>query len=166
LNPARAGFKEGDLIVEADGRPVPHAARLNGILGTIPAGEEIALKVSRDGATVDLKAQLASRDGDVARPQGAWLGIRMGTVPDGKEKDGVPVEEVESSSPAESAGLKVGDRITHVGGKAVGSINEVVSEISGRRPGARVTIKVVRDGKPLDIEVKLGKREKKPEDDD
>src|SRR5207302_3594155 len=53
-------------------------------------------------------------------------------------KGGVTISSVTPSSPAESAGLKVGDTITSVDGKQIKDGNELVSEISARKPGSKV----------------------------
>lgn len=58
-------------------------------------------------------------------------------------------------SPAYKAGLKWGDRVTHVDGKEVtknNSSNEVVSWIKWEK-GSQVLLTILRDGKTFDVEV-------------
>jgi serine protease Do len=150
-----AGFKARDVIVEADGRPVPHSTRLFGILGTIPAGEKVHFKVKRDGAVLDLDMSLAKQaneEGEATTP--AYLGVRMKTTDEGT----LAIGEVVEGSPAEKAGLKAGDVITFIGRRAVSNVNDLTSRIARRKPGDQITLTVERDGKKMEIAVTLGKR--------
>ena len=74
-------------------------------------------------------------------------------MPNGK---GVAVAQVEPSSPAEKAGLKVGDVITAVNGEAVDDVNAFRLQVAGFAPSTTVHLKVAREGKTLDIPVTLG----------
>jgi len=48
---------------------------------------------------------------------------------------GVTISDVTAGSPAERAGLQVGDTITAVGGKPVKNGDELVGDIASRKPG-------------------------------
>lgn len=61
---------------------------------------------------------------------------------------GVVVARVEADSPADHAGMKVGDVIIEVNGKEVLSSAHVRNEIGLLRVGNRVKIEVLRNGKP------------------
>ena len=61
---------------------------------------------------------------------------------------GVVVARVEADSPADNAGMKVGDVIVKVNGKEVISSSHVRNEIGLLRIGSRVKIEVLRNGKP------------------
>ncbi len=74
-------------------------------------------------------------------------------MPNGK---GVAVAQVEPSSPAEKAGLKVGDVITAVNGEAVEDVNAFRLQVAGFAPSTTVHLKVAREGKTLDVAVTLG----------
>lgn len=72
-----------------------------------------------------------------------------------KEGDpGLKVLEVMKGSPAEKAGVKKGDIITHVAGEAVSTLgyDSAVSKIAGAI-GTEVTIKVIRDGNTVPITI-------------
>jgi serine protease Do len=60
---------------------------------------------------------------------------------------GVTIASVTPNGPAESAGLKVGDTITAVDGKKIKSGDELVNDISGRKPGSKANVTYVRNGK-------------------
>jgi serine protease Do len=69
---------------------------------------------------------------------------------------GVAVAQVEPSSPAERAGLKVGDVITGVNGDPVEDVNAFRLLVAGFAPGTTVHLKVARGGQNMDIPVTLG----------
>jgi S1-C subfamily serine protease len=73
-------------------------------------------------------------------------------------KGGVSVIRVSSGSPAEQAGLKDGDVITKVDGKAVTTPAEFAEQIHAHEPGDEVTITYTRDGASTDVKVHLDDR--------
>src|SRR6202158_5547304 len=60
---------------------------------------------------------------------------------------GVTIFDVTPGSPAEQAGLKVADRIVAVDGKSVKNGDELVSDIAARKPGSKIAVGFIRDGK-------------------
>jgi serine protease Do len=74
--------------------------------------------------------------------------------------NGVTVSTVVSGSPAEQAGLKVGDTITAVDGKEVKSGNDLVADIASRRPGTKAKLDFVRNGKKEEAMVTVADRSK------
>jgi serine protease Do len=75
-------------------------------------------------------------------------------------KNGVLVQEIQPGGPADKAGLKPGDIITQIDGRAVKDGDDLVNEIASRRPGSTVRLGLVRDGKPQDTTVTIGDRDK------
>src|SRR3984885_1740429 len=73
---------------------------------------------------------------------------------------GVTVASVVAGSPADQAGLKVGDTITTVDGKKVSKGTELVAEIAARKPGAKVQLGFLRNGKLQDTTVTIADRAK------
>lgn len=69
--------------------------------------------------------------------------------------DGVYVIDVMPDSPAEQAGLKHGDVITHVNGKLVDDEDELVDDLHKAGAGKQVDLTVFRDGKKQEIKAKL-----------
>lgn len=72
---------------------------------------------------------------------------------------GVLVSQVVEDSPAASAGFRVGDVITAVGGEAVERSRDVVRGISRLEPEATVEVEVVRAGAAETLTATLGERE-------
>src|SRR5579872_6937693 len=73
---------------------------------------------------------------------------------------GVPISSVVPGSPADQAGLKVGDTITTVDGKKVSKGSELVADIASRKPGSKVNLGFIRNGKPQDATVTIADRSK------
>jgi serine protease Do len=73
---------------------------------------------------------------------------------------GVTISAVVAGSPADQAGLKVGDTITSVDGKDVKNGDELVGEIASRKPGSKTRLGFVRNGKKEDTTVTVADRAK------
>jgi serine protease Do len=73
---------------------------------------------------------------------------------------GVTVSNVVSGSPADEAGLKIGDTITSVDGREVKSGDELVADIAARKPGSKAKLAFVRNGKKQDTTVTIADRSK------
>jgi serine protease Do len=69
---------------------------------------------------------------------------------------GVAVAQVTANSPAEKAGMKVGDVITAINGNPVEDVNTFRLAVAGFAPGTTVHLKIARNGQNLDIPVNLG----------
>jgi serine protease Do len=75
-------------------------------------------------------------------------------------QSGVTISNVVPGSPADSAGLKVGDTITSVDGKDVKNGDELVADIAARKPGSKAKLGFVRNGKKQDTTVTIADRSK------
>jgi serine protease Do len=73
---------------------------------------------------------------------------------------GVTISNVVAGSPADQAGLKVGDTITSIDGKSVSKGGDLVSDIAGRKPGSKVKVGFIRNGKTQDASVTIADRAK------
>jgi len=73
---------------------------------------------------------------------------------------GVTIASVTPGGPAEQAGLKTGDTITAVDGKKIVDGNELVNDISSRKPGSKVRLSLIRGGKEQTETVTIADRNK------
>ena len=71
---------------------------------------------------------------------------------------GVYVQSVEKKSDAYTQGLQRGDVVTECEGKTVASVEEVNAIKAGFKPGDTLAFKIYRDGKYLDMDIKLMER--------
>ena len=74
----------------------------------------------------------------------AWLGIRGESTIDGRP--GALIVEVVEGSPAELAGLLVGDRVFRSDGRIIRDMAALRADIQIRLPGSRVELEYERDG--------------------
>jgi len=70
---------------------------------------------------------------------------------------GALVAQVEKDSPAEKAGLKPGDVLLGVNGKAIERSAEIPPLVAAVKPGDKATLNVWRDGKKQDLAVTVGR---------
>src|SRR6266571_2887112 len=75
-------------------------------------------------------------------------------------QSGITISNVIAGSPAERAGLKVGDTIVSVDGKQVKNGDELVSDIASRKPGAKVALGYFRNAKKEEATVTVADRAK------
>jgi putative serine protease PepD len=94
------------------------------------------------------------RDGET--PTHARMGV---TVSDATSRNGLltgaGVQSVNRGSAAEQAGLQRGDVITKVDHDVITGSESLVATIRGHRPGDKVTLTLVRDGRTRTLEVTL-----------
>ena len=73
---------------------------------------------------------------------------------------GVTISSVVAGSPADQAGLKVGDTITTADGKKVSKGSDLVDYIASRKPGTKVVLGFMRNGKTQEANVTTADRAK------
>jgi serine protease Do len=74
-----------------------------------------------------------------------------------KNNQGIIVSDVESGTPAEKAGLKQGDVIKMINGQPIKSYDDFRTKIATSKPGSKITLGIIRNGKHKKIQVTLGK---------
>jgi serine protease Do len=75
-------------------------------------------------------------------------------------KNGVIIRGVQAGMPADKAGLKPGDVITTINGRPVKDGDDLVNDISARKPGSTVQLGYIRDGKQSAATVSIIDRSK------
>ena len=86
-------------------------------------------------------------------------GPYFGSVPDfANEGQGVKFAEVRTGSPAAKAGLRSGDVMTSFGGMPIKTLYDFTFALREKKPGDRVDVVVLRDGKELKATVELTTR--------
>jgi serine protease Do len=99
-------------------------------------------------------------DGRVAR---GWLGVHIQSIDEAlaesmdlEEEEGALVSSVEPDSPADRAGLHVGDVILSFADEQVEDARALPRMVGNTDKGDKVTVTVWRDGKRKSLEVTLG----------
>jgi Do/DeqQ family serine protease len=102
------------------------------------------------------------KTGKVSR---GYLGVNIRSLDEGLAKQfkvpdmsGALVEDVTPGGPADKAGIKNGDVIRKLGGKTVGSSEQLMAAVTDINPGTEVALDILRDGKPMTIHLTLGER--------
>jgi serine protease Do len=140
----KAGIKSGDTIIAIDDKPVGSQAQLKHQLGLRYEGDTVTVKVKRDKEEKVFPGVVLSSQ--VAAYRQAFLGIlplRDDATP------GVEIRYVYPKSPAETAGLKVGDRILKIGQgstplRAVEGRDQLLSLFETAIPGLEIKLEVKR----------------------
>ena len=97
--------------------------------------------------------------GYVSKP---YIGVSVADVSEGYQIYGLPagaaVQSVVSGSPAESAGLKIGDIITKAGDTDITCANDLINAVADAKVGDSIELTVYRKGKIIGIAVEIGEQ--------
>lgn len=104
-NKAEPGFKQGDTIRTIDDQPVENFAQMQRMLAA-KSSQTVKAGVTRKGAAESDIVEITVGNNPF-HTLGLWMDIG-------------PIEAIQKGSPADRAGLKVGDKITHIDGQDVG----------------------------------------------
>ncbi len=179
---AKPPLEEDDVIVKVGSEPIKNVADLRAVSTKltegksepVPAVVQFERKNKHYATVVKIGKKEQSRPG--AEISKAWLGIDLQVLTrdlaEGlgvKGKTGVRVTQVYSGSSAEKAGIKVGDLILKLDGEEIAAEQEgdeevLPSLIRQYDIGAKVKLGVMRDGKPMNIEVVLDASPKPAQD--
>jgi serine protease Do len=167
----KAGLKQGDVIVEFDGKGVKSSTELPRIVAATPVGKTVTLKVLRDGKETPVQATLAELDDQrvaSARSGGggqarAKLGMALQDLTPElaqqlgvKDRTGVVVSQIEPGSPADSAGLQVGDVILEVNRTKVKNLKEAQQVLEKVGPDKGTLLLVRRGESQIFVAIKAG----------
>ena len=97
-------------------------------------------------------AQQLASGGKVAH---AYLGVQLTDAGSGA---GATVAQTVSGGPGADAGLRTGDVVTAIDGKAVDSSDALVAAVDSHKPGDSVSLTYTRDGKSHTVQLKLASR--------
>jgi len=98
-----------------------------------------------------------------------WLGIEPQDItPDLarafglKHPGGVVIAGVMRDGPAGRGRLRIGDIVLAVGGRPVVDTVDLLSQIAALEPGGQTVLKILRDGKEIEVEIEVGMRPGRP----
>ncbi len=151
INPGNSGGALVDVEGNVIGINTAIATRSGGSQGV---GFAIPINMARD-----IMGDLI-KDGKVTR---GWLGVQIQNLTDElaeakglKVAEGVLVGDVLSDGPAEKAGIKRGDVITHFEGKETKNTAQLRNMVARTRPDSRVELTIMRDGREKNVTLSLG----------
>ena len=112
---------------------------------------------------INLARSVMSQILDHGKVNRAYLGIMVQDITPGiskamnlKDMKGVLVGDVSPTGPSQKSGVQRGDVILEVNGKPMEDSRELRNTISMMDPTATVKLKLLRNGSPTDVSVKLG----------
>jgi serine protease Do len=165
--PAEAvGIKQGDVIIEYDGKPVNESAELPLLVARTPVGKKVPVKVIRDKTTETFTIEIAElkeeETAQAGRSTAEDLGLAVQTLtPDLAENlgldrtlKGVVVTQVEPGGPAGEAGLRRGDVILEVNRQAVKDADAYRKGLKAAGKGKSVLFLVRRGDNTIFLAVK------------
>ena len=152
----RAGFKDGDLIVELDGHKVTRPAQVRHVLGSKIEGDKLAIAIKRGDETKQADLTLVD---ELPPFEAGFLGVlptreKIGSGPPTVD-EGVGVRWVYPDSPASKIGLKPRDRIVKFRDQTLTSAAQLIDQVSRVRPSEKTVIVIRRDGKEQSLEATL-----------
>ncbi|MCA3572897.1 MAG: Do family serine endopeptidase [Aestuariivirga sp.] len=125
-----------------------------------PSGGSVGIGFAIPAAVAENVIASLKETGSVTR---GWLGVRIQPVTEDIAESmglaaakGALVSDVTEDSPALAAGIAQGDTILKVDGKEIEDSRDLSRKVAQLKPGQAVPVTVVRDGKTMDISVKIG----------
>lgn len=168
----KAGLMVGDRLLGYNGEAIDGLEYFSRRLGTTKPGDTIRFIVDRDGRNMAVpvvaqRYELADRLGNIPRPlpesiplndpisaaeeNRAWLGCSVADLSETWRRQfsipayrGAAVSNVVANSPAASGGIKPGDVIIEIGGRAVESANDLTQWLSEVKPGTNAKVSYFR----------------------
>lgn len=153
---ALAGIQANDVIVAVNGMDVT-SGNLTSVVSALRPDQEINLVYVHDGTKVTKTAKLVDREKFLASNAKAPAEPKKEPVVLGVvavEKDGaIFIESVEDGLTGFAAGLKKDDKLTHLNGKEVKSLEDIVGELKKTLDGDTLKIVYVRGDETIRVEI-------------
>jgi len=162
INPGNSGGP----LVDYDGRVIgvnqltANPAAAQGIGFAIPAGtvtQTAAQLAKAPGQTVNAGATGTGKGFLGIQPVDITNNVRT-QLGGYHEQGGVAVGQVNDGTPAAQAGLEPGDVIQTINGKPINSASDLVSTVSGMKPGSAVTLRVWSQGIKKNVQATLAEQ--------
>jgi S1-C subfamily serine protease len=143
-------LQAGDVILSLNGLPVATRRDLEMLIAGISPSDSLIFQVSRGGTSRDIVVQRTASppEQDQSVPLAiapGFRGLRVTTAPAGSLQGGVVVTELEKGTPADAAGLRLGDIVLEVNHLPVMSVEQFLSHLQ-KLSGHRVELGVIRQG--------------------
>lgn len=162
----KAGLKEGDIILEFDGKKIMEINDLSKLVAATIVGKKVPVLIVRNGKEMKITVvveRLKDRDRDereeaiqdklgltvreLNKEQAARLQL--------EETTGVIVAELQSDGPAQQAGIAEGDIIKEIDGKKIVTLKDYESAVAAHKKGQIIRFLLKRNGNSLYVAATL-----------
>jgi len=163
----KAGLKEGDIIVEFDGKKIDLSSDLPPIVGRTKPDTTVDVVIVRNSKRMNMKVKIGMLDESNidrrAQPGGTMSGNRLGVdvknmTPEEKQRlgvnRGVLVVNV-GAGPAQVAGIREGDVITTLNNDWVDTAEQFEGAVKALPPNVAVPVRIVRGRTPEFTVIKI-----------
>ncbi len=161
-----AGLMRGDVIMEFNGKLIDEPYNLRNIVASTSPGQEIELKVIRDGETASLTVTIGELPEDIkdipSEFKNALKGVNVQKIiPDMYSQldlperiRGVVVTDIEDGSPAESS-LFPGDVILEINRKAISNVDDYEAVVSKIESDKDILLLIFRSGSTIFVTISV-----------
>jgi serine protease Do len=170
---AKAKLERGDIIASLNGTVIRDPVQLRSLVADTTPGTEVTLSVLRNKKPLDVRITVGELPKDVAQTGGSHADTGKGrhalagvTVEDATartererpahKRTGVVVTDIEPDSPAERAGLRVGDVIREINRKPVKSVGDFERLTGDLSPKSAVLLLLNRGNSTIFLSIQPG----------
>ena len=170
---AKAGIKQGDVILSANGHPIKTVHDLPRLVAATPIGQKLDLTIRRNGKEMTVAAtiaemkdqeQVAANSGTGSQEKATSLGLQLSAIDPAlrrryhipKEVEGAVVTNVTSDGSAATAGIEPGDVIVQVDQKPVKTPQQAAEELRQAAANGNILLLLNRQGKSQFVGLSVG----------
>jgi len=161
-----AGVERGDVIVAFDNADIEEASDLPYAVAITPVGEEVDLKVMRNGKMKSIEVEVGELEEEGIQEAASEESLDLGfdvdelTPPLARnlgitDTEGLVILQVESGSPADEAGMIQGDIIVEVDQEEARDIRWLSKKLNTYEKGDTILFLIKRQGVTTYLTVKV-----------
>jgi M6 family metalloprotease-like protein len=150
---AEAGIKKGEIITHIGNQPIRSVQAFREWLQTNSPGKKVTISLLKEGKKVDVTTTLtATSNPKKPTDTEVFLGLELSEKAAG---EGIFIDRVSQRSPAETAGLKEGEKVLKVDGAELSKAELLEQLLDKKKVGEVLNFTVLRDKKEADVKVTL-----------
>lgn len=175
-----AGFKEGDVITEFNGKKIETSEDLMDAVRETPPGTKATAKIVRNGENKSIAVNVGRNrmripgalgavraprvmvkmfGGDIEGMDLMDLNKQLGEYFEAPNGKGVLVQSVEKDENGAKAGIKAGDVIIKVGTESVSDMQDIREAIDDLDDAEKVSVELLRKGKKMTVTLELSEED-------
>jgi serine protease Do len=175
VSPAeKAGIKQGDVLLQFNGKDVEDTGQLRNMVSQTPIGSKVKMKLFRNKKEMDVEVTIAEQPkklgeaatelepGDNQEESNALSGVTVREITPElarrfsiKEGDaGVIVVKIDPGSKAFEAGIRPGDMVTQINQKDIATIEDYNKAVLKLKAKERILLLIRRKGEDLFLTIR------------